>query len=224
MKKVYDGTKTILSLSVLAFLLTGLFCTYYGMKASRNVATVDAQNRDNRAAANTAVPKDAPPFETTKAFRNLSKKGDLRAVDALITKIPPSYWVECEETPSSLAHKERLAKRDERIPKMWPPPGEKEYNFREDLEAKSIGLLKQSAEINRTSQFQDLEFVDQKVYEDEAVVITKFRISDNYYSHPVFYMTRSDGIWRIFLESYRDYGFVDTHDYYASPRPKCRDK
>lgn len=225
MRIFYARTKSILLLSALALLLIVLFCNYYGTIGVRNtVGTVDAQASDGRAVTDTGLPKDASPFETAKAYWNLSKKGDFQAIDALITKIPPSYWVECEETPSSKAFKRRRAERIARLPRIEASPDGKDYNFRDDLEAKSIGFLKQRAIDYKTSQFQDLEFVDQKVYGDEAMVFTKFRITDNYYGNPVFYMTRSKGIWRIFLESNRDYGYDTTDYYYASPRPKCPDK
>ena len=224
MKKFCSSSKTILFLSALMLLLIVLFCGYYGLTGRRNAAgSVNAQVSDNRAVADIPVLKNASPFETAKAFWNLSRKGDLGAIDALITKIPASYWVTCEETSSSLAFKRRVAKRNERIPTIGLAPGEKDYNFREDLESKSIGLLKSRAEDLKTSQFQDLELVDQKIYSDEALVIAKFKIADNYYGKPVYYMTRIDGVWKIFFENNRDYGFVDTHAYYATPRRRCRD-
>lgn len=190
----------------------------------RNVAgTVNAQATENRAVKTADVPRDASPFETVKAFWSLSKRGDLQATDALITEIPPSYWVECEETPSSKAFEKQRAERIARLPRIDTAPDGMGYDFRDDFEAKSIGLLKERATDLKTNQFQDPEFVDQKVYGDEALVITKSRIADNYFSYPIYFMTRTDGTWRIFLESYRDFGF-DDGKYFASPRPKCREK
>ena len=200
----------------MALLLIVLLCVYYGMLGRRNApGTVIAQTTDNRAINTAAVPRDAPPFETVKAFWSLSKRGDLQAIDNLITKIPPSYWLRCEETPSSKAFEKQRAERIARLPRIDTAPDGMGYDFRDDLEAKSIGLLKKSAEDLKTSQFQDPEFVEQRVYGD--------RIGNNYFSYPIYFMTRTDGTWRIFLESYRDFGF-DDGKYFASPRPKCREK
>jgi hypothetical protein len=224
MQIFYTRTKYTLALSVVGAFLLVLVGTHCGMIGRRNdVGTVDAQTTNDLPANKAAVTNDFPPFETARAYWKLSKDGDLQAVNAMITKAPNSYWIECEETPSSKAFKERNAKRNARLPRIEPPEY-KNYNYRDDFEAKSLELLKKHSKDLWTSQFQDLEFVDQKVYGDEAMVFTKFRISDNYYGNPVFYMTRSDGIWKIFLEGNRDYGHDETDYYYAAPRPKCPDK
>jgi hypothetical protein len=161
------------------------------------------------------TPKELTPFETAASFWSLSKKGDFQAVEALITTVPSSYWVDCEETPASKAFKERQAKKLEGLPVLSGPSDAVDPGS--DPMAR-IKLLKESSKLTNADQFEDLELVEQRIYGDEALVKTKYRITDNYFVSDNFLMTRLDGIWKIFEESNSE------SDHYASKRPKCPDK